>query len=98
MKSSIEHRHTFDGDVEIQLTGSSVSVTDSKLRDSVSIYGVDALTLLQAFRWFITFHCRSHNDEVARQKETYHALKNLEREIDSQLLKLREELGDKVEA
>jgi hypothetical protein len=48
MKSSIEHRHTFDGDVEIQLTGSSVSVTDSKLRDSVSIHGIDALTLLKA--------------------------------------------------
>jgi hypothetical protein len=98
MKSSIEHRHTFDGDVEIQLTGSSVSVTDSKLRDSVSIHGIDALTLLRAFRWFVTFHCRSHNDEVARQIATYHALKDLQRETNSQLLKLREELGDKVEA
>jgi hypothetical protein len=98
MKSSIEHRHTFDGDVEIQLTGSSVSITDSKARDSVSIHGIDALTLLKACRWFVTFYSRSHNDEVARQKATYHALKDLRRETDSQLLKLREELGDKVEA
>lgn len=98
MKSSIEHRHTFDGDVEIQLTGSSVSITDSKMRDSVSIHGIDALTLLQACRWFVTFYCRSHNDEAARQKATYNALKDLERETRSQLEKLREELGDKVEA
>lgn len=98
MKSSIEHRHTFDGDVEIQLRGSSISVTDSKMQDSVSIHGTDVLTLLKACRWFVTFYCRSHNDEVAHQKATYIALKDLEQEINSKLLKLREELGDKVEA
>jgi hypothetical protein len=88
--------HRFDGDVEVSLCGSSLSVTDSKSRDSVSITGTNPLTMLKACQWFITFYACPHNDEAAQKQRTLKALVKVKRETQSQIDKLTEELGEKA--
>lgn len=53
---------------ELSLHGESLAVTDSKVKDSITIRGLDRLQVLRELRWFVRYRCGSHN-ETGRERQ-----------------------------
>lgn len=81
---------------ELSLYGESLTVTDSRSKDSVTIRGLDRLQVLRELRWFVRYRCGSHNETARELQLLTDALQDLQTAVQATLGELNPKEAEEV--
>ena len=97
MQTQTAISHTIENG-DLSLYGDSITVTDSKTRDSITVRGVNAAQVLREIRWFVRYRSGSHNEGAAQLAERIDALEAIAQAVQEELRSLKPEKAEEVAA